>query len=237
MGPISNIGPKTSCATRERPEKNLEAKFSHRNDAGESSDGGRTAAVATNIACGAWPHAAAPSAEPSSKLRPRVAHPVAPLRSSRPHATLRIAGPIQAHVRAPQFDHRANMCARPAAFGRPPCAASAHGSSWLRNQCTGNGVRQLHEAAPSERQPCAASAHVPRAHRWGAAMRGGATAVPGQKVLFDLKNRDIRYNMAAIALIRSEPWLCYHCWGTVADPDPVSRRGSGRTKIRPGNVQ
>ncbi|KZV55480.1 hypothetical protein F511_29586 [Dorcoceras hygrometricum] len=41
MGPLSNIGPKTSRAARDRPELNLEAKFSSRNDAGDSPDGGR----------------------------------------------------------------------------------------------------------------------------------------------------------------------------------------------------
>ncbi|KZV17851.1 hypothetical protein F511_23413 [Dorcoceras hygrometricum] len=48
IGPISNIGPKTSWAARDRPEQNLEVKFSRRNDAGDSPDGGRTAAAAAN---------------------------------------------------------------------------------------------------------------------------------------------------------------------------------------------
>ncbi|KZV24184.1 hypothetical protein F511_03501 [Dorcoceras hygrometricum] len=48
MGPKSNIGPKTSRGARDRPEKNLEAKFSRRNDIGDSSDGCRTAAAAGN---------------------------------------------------------------------------------------------------------------------------------------------------------------------------------------------
>ncbi|KZV48854.1 chloroplast envelope membrane protein [Dorcoceras hygrometricum] len=47
-------------------------------------------------------------------------------RDSRPHAMPRIAEPIQANGRAPQLGHRANMCASPAAFVRPPCTASAH---------------------------------------------------------------------------------------------------------------
>ncbi|KZV22104.1 hypothetical protein F511_11632 [Dorcoceras hygrometricum] len=70
MGPISNIGPKTPRAARDRPEQNLEAKFSRCNDAGDSPDGGRTAAAVANLACGVWPHAAAPSAAlPGSIVR------------------------------------------------------------------------------------------------------------------------------------------------------------------------
>ncbi|KZV46828.1 triacylglycerol lipase [Dorcoceras hygrometricum] len=46
-GPISNIGPKTSWAARDRPELNLEVKFSRRKELPKiTSDGGRTAAAA-----------------------------------------------------------------------------------------------------------------------------------------------------------------------------------------------
>ncbi|KZV49177.1 hypothetical protein F511_04446 [Dorcoceras hygrometricum] len=51
------------------------------------------AAAVANIACSAWPHAAASSAAPSSKLRPRVAHPVAP-----PRNDLRKSGCLQSAI-------------------------------------------------------------------------------------------------------------------------------------------
>ncbi|KZV22048.1 hypothetical protein F511_18806 [Dorcoceras hygrometricum] len=55
------------------PEHNLEEKSSRHNDAGDSPDDGRTAAAAANIACGASPHAAAPSAASSSAIAWRIA--------------------------------------------------------------------------------------------------------------------------------------------------------------------
>ncbi|KZV49562.1 protein tipD-like [Dorcoceras hygrometricum] len=59
MGPISNIGPKTSRAARDRPELNPRSKVQpSQKSAGTTSDDGRTAAAAAKIACGAWPHAA-----------------------------------------------------------------------------------------------------------------------------------------------------------------------------------
>ncbi|KZV35282.1 hypothetical protein F511_21298 [Dorcoceras hygrometricum] len=73
---------------------------------GSSPDGGRTVTAVANIACGAWPHAAAPSAAPSSKLRPRVAHPTAP-----PHNCLRVAA-----------GHGQPFVAQPCAKQRPATA-------------------------------------------------------------------------------------------------------------------
>ncbi|KZV36044.1 hypothetical protein F511_31577 [Dorcoceras hygrometricum] len=60
----------------EGPNKTL-GEFSHHDIAGASPDGGRTAAAVASIACGAWPHAAAPSAAPPHSLRPTVAHAIA----------------------------------------------------------------------------------------------------------------------------------------------------------------
>ncbi|KZV40193.1 carboxyl-terminal-processing peptidase 1, chloroplastic [Dorcoceras hygrometricum] len=48
MGPISNIGPKTSWAARDRPEQYLE-EICRRNVVGTSPDGGCTAATAANM--------------------------------------------------------------------------------------------------------------------------------------------------------------------------------------------
>ncbi|KZV57197.1 hypothetical protein F511_41232 [Dorcoceras hygrometricum] len=92
MGPISNIGPKTSWAARDRPEQNLETKFSSRNDSRDSPDGGRTAAVASimHVSCGILPHIGSRQARPFSAMH----------------------GSKMAH-------HLCNVCARLAATGRP----------------------------------------------------------------------------------------------------------------------
>ncbi|KZV37017.1 hypothetical protein F511_26692 [Dorcoceras hygrometricum] len=59
MGPISNIGPKTSWAARDRPEQNLEAKFCRCNNLSEIITGGRPhgGGGRHHVACGARPHA------------------------------------------------------------------------------------------------------------------------------------------------------------------------------------
>ncbi|KZV16342.1 hypothetical protein F511_25963 [Dorcoceras hygrometricum] len=59
MGPISNIGPKTSRAARDRPELNLEAKLSRHNNLPEIVAGRRPHGGGRrhHVACGAWPHA------------------------------------------------------------------------------------------------------------------------------------------------------------------------------------
>ncbi|KZV30166.1 hypothetical protein F511_20796 [Dorcoceras hygrometricum] len=125
MGSISNIGTKTPRAARDRPEQNLEAKFSRRNDTGDLPDGGRTAAAVANLACGVWPHAAAPCAAlPRSIVRqpwrtsgrpPRniVAQPCAKRRTAMAQQLRNAAGSSPGHrvETAPSL--------------RPMCAASA----------------------------------------------------------------------------------------------------------------
>ncbi|KZV57159.1 hypothetical protein F511_36288 [Dorcoceras hygrometricum] len=77
MGPISNIGPKTSRAAQDRPEQNLEEKFSRRNDAGYSPDGGSKAAVAAimHVSCGILPHIGSLQAWPFSAMHgSKMAH-------------------------------------------------------------------------------------------------------------------------------------------------------------------
>ncbi|KZV30167.1 hypothetical protein F511_20797 [Dorcoceras hygrometricum] len=141
MGPISNIGPKTPRAARDRPEQKLEAKFSRRNDAGDSPDGGRTVASVANLACGVWPHAAAPCAAlPRSIVRqpwrtsgrpPRniVAQPCAKRRTAMAQQLRNAAGSSPGHrvETAPSL--------------RPMCAASAQRgprseTNSLRSACT-----------------------------------------------------------------------------------------------------
>ncbi|KZV13653.1 TMV resistance protein N-like [Dorcoceras hygrometricum] len=88
------------------------------------------------------------------------------------------------------IDHCANMCVRPAALGRPPCAASAHGSSRLHN-----------EAAPDE----APAIRGQRARTARVYVRGGApqyAAAPRRfqlKILFfDSEKLKVRYNKAQL---------------------------------------
>ncbi|KZV31910.1 Region-like protein isoform 1 [Dorcoceras hygrometricum] len=90
MGPISNIGPKTSRAARDRPELNLEAKFSRHNNLPE-------------IVAGRRPH--------GGGRRQHIAqqHHRARCRASSCHSRCTA-------VRQP-LDHRAAWCARPATSG------------------------------------------------------------------------------------------------------------------------
>ncbi|KZV53101.1 hypothetical protein F511_14199 [Dorcoceras hygrometricum] len=72
IGPISNIGRKTSWAARDRPELNLEGKISRRNDAGKQ-DGWRSP---PNIARGARPRSAAICAASHARnIAQSCAHP------------------------------------------------------------------------------------------------------------------------------------------------------------------
>ncbi|KZV07149.1 hypothetical protein F511_45369 [Dorcoceras hygrometricum] len=147
MGPISNIGPKTSWTAWDRPEQNLEAKFSRHNNAGDSSDGGRTAAVAAimHVSCGILPQIGSRQARPFSAMH----------------------GSKMAH-------HLRNVCARLAATGLPLS---------LPRRATKRGQR----------------AGCRRPRRRPAAFK---------QFFFDLNLKfEIRYNKAAIVLIRSEPWL------------------------------
>ncbi|KZT76027.1 hypothetical protein F511_46948 [Dorcoceras hygrometricum] len=81
---------------------------------GSSPDGGRMAATIASIACGAWPHVAAPSAAPPHNLRPTVAHTTAIGQPSvaQPCATIsnRLAT-MRATIAAHQPHSRATICA------------------------------------------------------------------------------------------------------------------------------
>ncbi|KZT75899.1 hypothetical protein F511_47076 [Dorcoceras hygrometricum] len=131
MGPISNIGPKTSWAARDRPEQNLEAKFSRRNDVGDSPDDGCTAAVAAimHVSCGILPHIGSRQARPFSAMHgSKMAHHLRNV-----WARLAATGrPLSLPRRATKRGQRAsnNVCARLATTGM--CAqrqlvAAAHG--------------------------------------------------------------------------------------------------------------
>ncbi|KZT76395.1 hypothetical protein F511_46580 [Dorcoceras hygrometricum] len=108
MDPISNIGPKSSRAARDRPELNPISKVQpSQKYAGTTSEGGRTVAAATKIACGAWPHAAVICAAYSAtNLRPTSRNLFAwPLATGRP-----LAGHcLRIHMR------------KTAPSNRPPC--------------------------------------------------------------------------------------------------------------------
>ncbi|KZV20441.1 hypothetical protein F511_13439 [Dorcoceras hygrometricum] len=98
MGPISNIGPKTSWAARDRPELNLEV-ISRRNAAGDVT--GRRlhgGGLRHHVACDARPHACRNSRGLSAPRRRTIAphHPNAVCQSWRtsgrpPRNILRVA--------------------------------------------------------------------------------------------------------------------------------------------------
>ncbi|KZV16805.1 hypothetical protein F511_36561 [Dorcoceras hygrometricum] len=105
IGPISNIGPKTSWAARDKPEQNLEDS-SRRNAAGRRSNDGRTAATA----------AAKRAAQGRAFLPHGSAHIVL-------HNVRRKAArccPSAACMVRQRWRTTALICARPAASGRRP---------------------------------------------------------------------------------------------------------------------
>ncbi|KZV13750.1 hypothetical protein F511_45088 [Dorcoceras hygrometricum] len=71
MGSISNIGPKTSRAARDRPELNPRKQTSRHDIAGASPDGGRR----HHVACGARSHARRNACGAWRTMRQPVAHP------------------------------------------------------------------------------------------------------------------------------------------------------------------
>ncbi|KZV19828.1 agglutinin-1-like [Dorcoceras hygrometricum] len=136
-----------------------------------SPDGCRTAAAVANIACGAWPHAAASSAAPSSKLLPRVAHPAAPQRND-----LRKAGCLQSAIARLEGGHRAASARSHAR----PCARSTTGIKIPPSICTRRSDRFWHGrkllVAVIETSP------ITRRTDGGDAAVGGGLALP--KILF-----------------------------------------------------
>ncbi|KZV21182.1 Region-like protein isoform 1 [Dorcoceras hygrometricum] len=160
---------------------------------GISPDSGRTAAAAANIACGAWPHAAAPSAASSSAIvRLRMAH---------------------------RRDQHATSCARAAGQRRPSRGKRTvqRPTFWLR--C-------------ATRRTCC-RAHMCRRGRGTAACGGGRQAEKNFVVQSEIREVDA---IQATIVLKDPSQALVPLLGTVADPDPVSWRGSGRIKIRPGNA-
>ncbi|KZV48239.1 hypothetical protein F511_43594 [Dorcoceras hygrometricum] len=155
MGPISNIGPKIPRAARDRPKQNLEAKFSRRNDDGDSPDGGRTSAAVANLACGVWPHAAAPSAAlPRNIVRqpwcksgrpPRniVAQPCAKRRTAMAQQLRKAAGSSPGH-RVETVPSLRPMCAASVQRGALRClprpATMRDQRAWHRARCCARDV-------------------------------------------------------------------------------------------------
>ncbi|KZV44808.1 hypothetical protein F511_09851 [Dorcoceras hygrometricum] len=132
MGPISNIGPKTSRAARDRPEPNLEEKSAVATLPEITSDDGRTAATAGNTLRGRRVN----KRTSSRAQRPSIAQHLARGRA-RNSAIKRTTGArIVGH-------HRAINCAtsssqRPiskreaAPSIRPPCATSSRAARQAR---------------------------------------------------------------------------------------------------------
>ncbi|KZV50857.1 hypothetical protein F511_25455 [Dorcoceras hygrometricum] len=148
MGPISNIGPKTSRAARDRPEHNprrIQSSRHHRSIAGrrppprKSRGGSRTASrqarrtAARNVAC------------PAGERRPVVApasgatvHKSIGLRRTSPEARR----PTSGRDARPARTSSASSSAQPRAIIGRPCAttarkATATNRSAVRNECVG----------------------------------------------------------------------------------------------------
>ncbi|KZV29112.1 Calcium-dependent lipid-binding family protein isoform 3 [Dorcoceras hygrometricum] len=131
MGPISNIGPKTSWAARDRPEQNLEEKLAVATLPEDTPDGG---GGRHHITCGAGPHV-----PPLSRIlmrgddddrEPFMEHNSAPAAPISRNQCTRLAGngrPASGHQPRPSRG-RARAIAR-------RCWAAAHGGGrWLRFQ-------------------------------------------------------------------------------------------------------
>ncbi|KZV20891.1 hypothetical protein F511_36000 [Dorcoceras hygrometricum] len=141
IGPVSNIGPKTSWAARDRPELNLEGKISCRNTPEITSDGGRTAVAAATIARGTRPRAAVTcAAQPRNAMRDKrifarrgfdnratSAHGQRATAGHRWRNGLRTTATIGRATCATIARPARNEVRAAAGHGRPPCAASAHG--------------------------------------------------------------------------------------------------------------
>ncbi|KZV29021.1 protein TOPLESS-like [Dorcoceras hygrometricum] len=107
---MSNIGPKTPWATRDRPETNPRSQKQCRNTASGLLEGGRTAAPADCTACGTLPHAAGdPTRNGCTRGRPPASTPRAGGRQE-PRATVRA--------------HRTQVGGR---CRVPPCVTIAYG--------------------------------------------------------------------------------------------------------------
>ncbi|KZV50212.1 7-ethoxycoumarin O-deethylase-like [Dorcoceras hygrometricum] len=155
MAPISNIGPKTSWAARDRPEQNLEAKFSHRNNLPEIVAGRRRRPPTCNVQP---PREAAavvlrnqcatrrmlivpPRAREAASGRPPSAQPCANHRP--PSATIARAAKITARqerrtvARGLPIQSRNQCAGQCTSLGRPLCSSCA-ASAWLRPVSRGN---------------------------------------------------------------------------------------------------
>ncbi|KZV13573.1 GTP-binding protein Obg/CgtA [Dorcoceras hygrometricum] len=174
MGPISNIGPKTSRAARDRPELNLEAKFSRHNNLPEIVAGRRPRG-------GGLRHI---SRAAQGRTLGRV------MREARPcDRTTNCANPA-ATVRL-QFAQPCVIIGRPAAHSSATIALDGHASRAvgrrqrrtlrpnLAHPVATHRQQSSHGAVASGQPPCAASAHGYRARREGGASPCAAASWPG----------------------------------------------------------
>ncbi|KZV46449.1 hypothetical protein F511_11300 [Dorcoceras hygrometricum] len=125
VGPISNIGPKTSWAARDRPDLNQEVKFSRRNNLSERhagrqphGGGGRQ-----QIACGSSRTHTASSAASAVRLRATLARGWRHLVSRRMHG---LAAPTGAPPAASLRPSGRTGCAPPRNDCARPLAMAGH---------------------------------------------------------------------------------------------------------------
>ncbi|KZV30441.1 hypothetical protein F511_21327 [Dorcoceras hygrometricum] len=174
MGPISNIGPKTSRAARDKPEQNLEV-ISRRKVAGASPDDGprrrpppqnRTAAAAQRCAKrDARPRATSRAQQVSAGqwLRQPVAQPCAKQRPA--SATKRATSAAQ---RPATFQRVAPDVAQTTATGSPPLRNHALDTGQRSRAMRGQhaGVARAHAHGDDEEAPPSAAAPWPMQRRF-----------------------------------------------------------------------
>ncbi|KZV24621.1 FRIGIDA-like protein 1 [Dorcoceras hygrometricum] len=173
MGPISNIGPKTSRAARDRPEHNLEEKIHPSQQS--AGDHRRTAAAAGNTLRGCR----ANKRKSSRAQRPSIAQHLARGRARNSAIKCAIGARIVGHHRATNCTTSSSqrpISKREAAPSiRPPCATSS---------------REARQVCCYRACTCA---------RGGAPPRKAAPWPRSKILIFDLKI-EIRYNMATIVM-------------------------------------
>ncbi|KZV40272.1 hypothetical protein F511_17680 [Dorcoceras hygrometricum] len=202
---------------------------------GSSPEGGRTAAAVASIACGTWPHAAAPSAAPPHNLRPIVAHTTAIGQPSvaQPCATIsnRLAT-MRATITAHQPHSRATICAT-------DCATLIATAGHHRATDCAKLTSTVHRAWRIHRQPAAQqlardSGQVSRAMRDVAREHARAAAGGGRRPWRRPAAFSKKFCLIQSEKSRLDTIMATFCW----DPDHAPRRGSGRTENKqPGDDQ
>ncbi|KZV48561.1 hypothetical protein F511_25684 [Dorcoceras hygrometricum] len=169
MGPISNIGPKTPRAARDRPEQNLEVKFSRRNDAGDSSDGGGRRQL--SVRCMAARRRAKRGAS-SQHRAPTVAHIRPTIVQNLAHGRWPRLAFCRATMREAAHSHGTTIVQGCWIVARPSCGDGAQPSADVRGQRVMRCTRLLATAGHHARPACMASRTLLHP-RWAAARGGG----------------------------------------------------------------